>query len=796
MKIIARLILFAVAVASTALGSVNSTTAFVQYTLTTNPQTLSVPFVFQATSDLLVLDTRSTAAPVTLTQNSDYTVTGGNGSTGSVATIAGGAHGVLVGDVITISRAVPLTQTTNYSNTGPLTAAMIGSSFDKLTEITQQLNLVGARSLQFDRDETLSGILGKAARSGNILAFDSSGNITWIPTNATPTLTATGTSNEILVNGTTGSAETAPWTFTTPQAIGTTSDVTFGSATLARTDGTKQLSLQNNSTVWDFLLSSSDGSFNLYNTNGVGRLFTLKATGQPFFPFFSSAGVVVNDVTTGAMSSTTALPVGYLNGGSGASSSTYWRGDGTWATPAGAGNVSVVGTPTNGQLGQWTGSTTIQGITTGTGIATALGINVGTAGAPVIDGGTYTTLTGNQSLTTRTDGDYQVKMTNSSNTWGVAVAGTDGSYKIDDISGGFGGAFSLQPTTGQPAFKFLGSGAGVVVNDVTTGLLNTTSALNNVSIGATTPSTGAFTTLSATGNASFGTPPQTGRLNAVAASGGYSLCLSDNVNNSLYVHHVAGTVRLQTDASAGITLCSGTTDIATVNASGLTVVGGVNTTGGGGVNAYGASLNAGAAFSSTFDGASYGGIDLADATDQSGVQFAVWRNGSGTIIGSISRVTTTNAVAYNTTSDGRLKTNVRDFTAADAGRIIDGLKPRWFDWKASDLTETVEETFVTGKTDEDGKPITEKRQKQKKVKDAARIAKHIEDNKSIIGFIAQEEVAVDPVLARIGAVTVGDSDPANITKQWQRSDTALIPILVAELKALRARVAKLEAQSK
>jgi hypothetical protein len=43
-------------------------------------------------------------------------------------------------------------------------------------------------------------------------------------------------------------------------------------------------------------------------------------------------------------------------------------------------------------------------------------------------------------------------------------------------------------------------------------------------------------------------------------------------------------------------------------------------------------------------------------------------------------------------------------------------------------------------------------------------------------------------------VSVGDEDPNTITKQWQRSDSALIPILVAELKSLRARVAALESK--
>ena len=162
----------------------------------------------------------------------------------------------------------------------------------------------------------------------------------------------------------------------------------------------------------------------------------------------------------------------------------------------------------------------------------------------------------------------------------------------------------------------------------------------------------------------------------------------------------------------------------------------------------------GLAVTGQYNGAFSGGgagINVRNSSDTSSAFFLAFQKADNTTIGSITRVTTTDAVAYNTTSDGRLKENLRDFT--DSGRLIDSLKPRVFDWKNSD-----------------------------------------ENGKNVVGFIAQEEHAADPIFAHIGAVSVGDEDPDTITKQWQRSDAALIPILVAELKSLRARVAALESK--
>jgi hypothetical protein len=112
---------------------------------------------------------------------------------------------------------------------------------------------------------------------------------------------------------------------------------------------------------------------------------------------------------------------------------------------------------------------------------------------------------------------------------------------------------------------------------------------------------------------------------------------------------------------------------------------------------------------------------------------------SETEVGTITVSNTT--TGFNSTSDVRLKTNIRDFT--NSGAIIDSIKPRIFDWKTGE--------------------------------------------KDTVGFVAQELNAVFPQ-----AVAVGDSDPDTITNRWALDASKLVPVLVAEIKALRVRVAALE----
>jgi hypothetical protein len=78
--------------------------------------------------------------------------------------------------------------------------------------------------------------------------------------------------------------------------------------------------------------------------------------------------------------------------------------------------------------------------------------------------------------------------------------------------------------------------------------------------------------------------------------------------------------------------------------------------------------------------ASTNGVGIRETSDASGTTFLSFRASNSGLCGRVTRVGTTNAVAYNTSSDYRLKENIAPMTGA-LDKVA-ALKPVTYDWKA------------------------------------------------------------------------------------------------------------------
>jgi hypothetical protein len=361
----------------------------------------------------------------------------------------------------------------------------------------------------------------------------------------------------------------------------------------------------------------------------------------------------------------------------------------------------------------------------------------------------------------------------SASTWASSAALAAGAIVLGGGAGvtpattttGTGVVTALGVNTGTAGAFVVNGGAlgtpssGTVTNLTGTASINTNGA-HNGTVGATTANTGAFTT---------------GTFSSTLSATGTILGNAGIRTNGVATTDLAASIQILYESSYGVTKVQGP-NAGTVGAwrlalsasdnSGLiypisAATSGVTLTKGLLVNASGTLFNI---------------IDITDTVDASGATYVQFRNSAGGGTGSITRVTTTNAVTYNTTSDYRLKNNQAPLTGS--GAFIDALQPKTWEWAESGIKAAgfiahefaeVSPSSVSG--EKDG---TEEEE--------------YEVSPAIDATLDEDGNELTPAVAAVKATRT-----VPVYQGMQASSSEVIANLVAEIQLLRRRVAALEA---
>jgi hypothetical protein len=126
----------------------------------------AVPFEFFANADLNVY-----VDAVLKTLTTDYTVSGGDGSTGTITMSVTGISG---GSSVVFTRSVPLERASDFPTSGPFQIEALNTELDRLTAICADLQDQAARGLQLtDYDISANLVLPDLdGRKGTTLAFN------------------------------------------------------------------------------------------------------------------------------------------------------------------------------------------------------------------------------------------------------------------------------------------------------------------------------------------------------------------------------------------------------------------------------------------------------------------------------------------------------------------------------------------------------------------------------------------------------------------------------------------------